>query len=214
VLHHRSGVFRYEFPLYGEIQDALQALQLSIYRCSFDRPIWVEFCWLPATLIAILLDHFDGNSVQLGLPEKCFPLFQIGAMTSHGVLGEDSKVGPLEFRTQVLERSPLPWPPDLEQSQHDLALAFLPVPGELVRCQGSTQCHIVTPSKTTIRQPQAVGGGFFAKPPGNWQPNKIFLGGDEGEVFVNINPVMRKGQFSIKDPDYGDIVLGYLASVL
>ena len=41
-----------------------------------------------------------------------------------------------------------------------------------------------------------------------------FLGGDVGEVFVNINPVMRKGQFSIKDPDYGDIVLGYLASVL
>jgi hypothetical protein len=31
------------------------------------------------------------------------------------------------------------------------------VPGELVRCQGSTQCHIVTPKqKTTIRQPQVI----------------------------------------------------------
>src|SRR5947209_11999366 len=28
------------------------------------------------------------------------------------------------------------------------------VPGELVRCQGSTQCHIVHRSKTTIRQPR------------------------------------------------------------
>lgn len=64
------------------------------------------------------------------------------------------------------------------------------------------------------QQSQAVGGGFFAKPPGNWQPNKLFLGGGEGEVFVNINPVMRNGQSSIKDPDYGDNVLGYLASVL
>jgi hypothetical protein len=45
---------------------------------------------------------------------------------------------------------------------------------------------------------------------------KIFIGdGDQqGEVFLNLNPVLRKGQFSIKDPDYGDIVLAQLASVL
>jgi len=65
-------------------------------------------------------------------------------------------------------------------------------------------------------QSQASDGGFFANPPGNWTPMKIFIGdGDqEGEVFLNLNPVLAKGQFSIKDPDYGDIVLGQLASVL
>jgi hypothetical protein len=57
-------------------------------------------------------------------------------------------------------------------------------------------------------------GSFGAKPPGNWTPAKLFIGGDEGEVFLNINPVLRKGEFSIKDPDYGDFVLAQLARVL
>jgi len=63
---------------------------------------------------------------------------------------------------------------------------------------------------------QAADGGFNATPTGNWMAIKIFLGrGDqEGEVFLNINPKIRKGQFSIKDPDYGDLVLGELAKVL
>ena len=65
-------------------------------------------------------------------------------------------------------------------------------------------------------QSQSSDGGFFANPPGNWIPMKIFIGdGDqEGEVFLNLNPVLRKGQFAIKDPGYGDIVLKQLASVL
>jgi len=65
-------------------------------------------------------------------------------------------------------------------------------------------------------QSQAPDGGFFSKPPGNWTPMKIFIGnGDqEGQVFINLNPVLGKGQFSIKDSDYGDIVLRQLASVL
>jgi hypothetical protein len=63
---------------------------------------------------------------------------------------------------------------------------------------------------------QAAGGGFGTKPPGNWTALKIFLGqGDqEGEVFLNLNPKARKGQFSMKDQDYGDLVLGELAKVL
>jgi len=45
---------------------------------------------------------------------------------------------------------------------------------------------------------------------------KLFIGeGDqEGEVFLNTNLVIKKGQFSIKDPDYGDAVLAQLARVL
>lgn len=63
---------------------------------------------------------------------------------------------------------------------------------------------------------QATGGGFFAKPPGHWTATKIFTGEgeNEGEFFLNINPAINKGQFSIKDADYGDIVLSQLARVL
>jgi hypothetical protein len=44
---------------------------------------------------------------------------------------------------------------------------------------------------------------------------KIFLGqGGQGEVFLNINPILKKGEFSIKDSDCGDIVLSQLAQVL
>jgi hypothetical protein len=63
---------------------------------------------------------------------------------------------------------------------------------------------------------QASGGGFSVKPPGNWTAMKIFIGDgeDEGEVFLNFNPVSRKAQFSEKDIDYGDTVLAKLATVL
>ena len=65
-------------------------------------------------------------------------------------------------------------------------------------------------------QSQAPGGGFRAAPPGNWTPMKLFIGEGEqqGEVFLNLNPVLRKGQFSIKDEEYGDIVVAQLARVL
>jgi len=45
---------------------------------------------------------------------------------------------------------------------------------------------------------------------------KIFIGkGDqEGQVFLNLNPVSGSGPFSIKDPEYGDIVVARLAEVL
>lgn len=63
---------------------------------------------------------------------------------------------------------------------------------------------------------QSAQGGFSGKPAGNWTTTKIFIeqGEQEGEVFLNFNPVIRKAQFSIKDPDYGDFLLGQLAKVL
>jgi hypothetical protein len=62
---------------------------------------------------------------------------------------------------------------------------------------------------------KASDGHFNVHPPGNWTPMKIFLGDgdDEAEVFFNLNPAIKKGQFSIKDPDYGDSLLKYLAKV-
>jgi hypothetical protein len=59
-------------------------------------------------------------------------------------------------------------------------------------------------------------GGFYEKPPGNWRATKIFVGDgeDEGEVFLNLNSKIGKGEFSIKDPDFGDVVLAQLAKVI
>jgi hypothetical protein len=65
-------------------------------------------------------------------------------------------------------------------------------------------------------QSQDAGGGFNDQPPGHWTPIKLFIGEgeQEGEVFLNLNPVIKKGQFSIKDSEYGEIVLAHLARVL
>ena len=59
-------------------------------------------------------------------------------------------------------------------------------------------------------------GGFNDKPRGHWTVSKIFIGEGEHECefFLNFNPVIQKGQFSIKDPDYGDEVIAQLAKVL
>ena len=63
---------------------------------------------------------------------------------------------------------------------------------------------------------QARGGGFSGNPPGNWTALKLFFGeGDqEAQIFLNLNARIKKGQFSMKDPDYGDLVLVELAKVL
>jgi hypothetical protein len=63
-------------------------------------------------------------------------------------------------------------------------------------------------------QSRSPDGGFSSKPSGDWIAMKIFLAKGEGEVFLNLNPVANKGEFCIKDPDYGDIVLAELAKVL
>jgi hypothetical protein len=56
--------------------------------------------------------------------------------------------------------------------------------------------------------------GFHDKPKGNWTTMKIFLAKGKGEVFLNVNSVAHKAEFSIKDPAYGDIVLVELAKIL
>ena len=66
------------------------------------------------------------------------------------------------------------------------------------------------------RQSRDASGGFSGRPKGDWTLLKLFLpkGGDDGEVFLNINSVLGKAEFSMKDSDYGDYVLGQLARVL
>ena len=57
-------------------------------------------------------------------------------------------------------------------------------------------------------------GSFGAEGSGHWMVTKIFLAAGEGEVYLNLNPMIGKGEFTIKDPDYGDIVISELAKVL
>lgn len=66
------------------------------------------------------------------------------------------------------------------------------------------------------KQSHSLDGGFFSNPPGNWRPIKIFLGEENtySECFLNINTVLHKGEFSIKDPEYGNDLIGELAKVL
>jgi hypothetical protein len=59
-------------------------------------------------------------------------------------------------------------------------------------------------------------GSYSDKPPGDWISIKIFVpkDGDDGEVFLNLNPSEGKGEFAIKDSDYGDYLLRQFAKVL
>ena len=65
-------------------------------------------------------------------------------------------------------------------------------------------------------QSRDADGGFSSNPSGNWTAMKIFLGENksECEVFLNLNAAIRKGEFSIKDADYGNLLLAQLAKVL
>jgi hypothetical protein len=62
----------------------------------------------------------------------------------------------------------------------------------------------------------ASGGGMSVDPPGNWVSMKLFFGegDDESQVFLNLNPVDGVGQFSLKDEEYGDLLLAQFAKVL
>jgi len=61
--------------------------------------------------------------------------------------------------------------------------------------------------------PDQFAGGFTSEPPGDWIATKVFVADGEGEFFLNLNPKEGVGEISIKDSDYGDIVLKELARV-
>ena len=58
------------------------------------------------------------------------------------------------------------------------------------------------------------GKNGFGVSPGHWSVLKLFFGNDDAELFLNLNSVIRKGEFSIKDPDYGDYLVAQLARIL
>ena len=77
------------------------------------------------------------------------------------------------------------------------ALEARAIPGKIQRVQALPFTFVNLGDNLS----QAPGGGFNANPPGGWTAIKIFIGEgeQEGEMFVNLNPAIGKGQFSIKD---------------
>jgi hypothetical protein len=66
------------------------------------------------------------------------------------------------------------------------------------------------------RQPGSdqLAGSFTSNPPGPWITAKVFVAGGEGEFYLNLNPAEGLGEISIKDEEYGDIVVQELAKIL
>lgn len=61
---------------------------------------------------------------------------------------------------------------------------------------------------------QLAGGGFATHPAGSWIVTKVFLAEGEAEVYLNLDPVSGVGEFSLKDPGYGNVVIQELSRVL
>jgi hypothetical protein len=49
--------------------------------------------------------------------------------------------------------------------------------------------------------PDVLAGSFTSRPPGDWIVGKVFFADGEGEVFLAVNPVLRRGEFLAKDPE-------------
>ena len=67
------------------------------------------------------------------------------------------------------------------------------------------------------KQSRGSSGGYSSEPAGDWMLIKLFFPkghGTEAEVFLNLNPVLGKGEFSMKDSDYADYLLREFARVL
>lgn len=58
-----------------------------------------------------------------------------------------------------------------------------------------------------------LAGGFTSEPRGDWVATKVFVADGAGEFFLHLNSKEAKGEISIKDPDYGDVVLRELSRV-
>jgi hypothetical protein len=63
------------------------------------------------------------------------------------------------------------------------------------------------------RGSDVVGGGFTSEPQGDWIATKIFVADGGGEFLLNLNSRERRGEISMKDPSYGNVVLRELSRV-
>jgi hypothetical protein len=63
-------------------------------------------------------------------------------------------------------------------------------------------------------QSRALDGTFSSNPRGNWTTTKLTLSGGRAQVYFNFNPLIHKGEFAIKDLEYGDRLVAEFAKVL
>lgn len=57
-------------------------------------------------------------------------------------------------------------------------------------------------------------GGGFGGGPGDWYATKLFLAEGAAEVYFNFNLKSGEAEFSMKDEDYGNVVLSELSKVI
>jgi hypothetical protein len=57
-------------------------------------------------------------------------------------------------------------------------------------------------------------GAFTSDSPGTWLATKAFVADGEGEFYLNLSPKTGEAEISIKDAEYGDVVVQELAKVL
>lgn len=60
--------------------------------------------------------------------------------------------------------------------------------------------------------PDQIAGAFTSEPAGTWIATKLFLA--DGEVFLDIDPVGGYGEFAMKDPAYGRVVVREMSRLL
>lgn len=69
------------------------------------------------------------------------------------------------------------------------------------------------PSQGQSQGNKTLAGGFTSEPPGDWIATKVFVADGAGEFFLNVNSKESRGEISIKDPEYGNVVLRELSRV-
>jgi hypothetical protein len=73
-------------------------------------------------------------------------------------------------------------------------------------------------SRGKTKSGETFAGAFSRSPPGKWITTKLFFGEntdeDAGEVYLNLNPEERWGEFLMKDSEYGVAVMRQLVRVL
>ena len=67
---------------------------------------------------------------------------------------------------------------------------------------------------TGTDQSRGLDGTFSSNPRGNWTTTKLTLAGGRAQLYFNFNPLIHKGEFAIKDLEYGDRLVAEFAKVL
>jgi hypothetical protein len=171
--------------------------------------------------VAAALAQTNPGNVPFSITPVSAPSDQTGHTAWLATYGEGSRFiitlrigassqGPFQFSTGAFRR--------IEGSNSQPLLSALAKALEAKATPAPRKAVQVLPFNVAIlgtkRTRLSAEGGFTSNPPGTWIVTKVFLADGAGEVYLNLDPASGTGEFSIKDEEYGDIVLRELASVL